>query len=55
MKDEKPKPDSKKPAPEIEKFTEEEQKEIIAKLKSQLTLEDGESVLLYASIAKQSL
>ena len=40
---------------EIEKFSAEEQKEIIEKLKQQLTVEDSEKTLLYAAMMKSLL
>lgn len=47
---------SNRPPKPIEKFSEEEQKEIIEKLKAQLNLEnDEDSVRLYASLLKSLL
>ena len=40
------------PKPLSEKLTDEEQKEFIEKLKAQLTLEDNESIKLYAVLLK---
>lgn len=47
--------DSDKTPKSIEKFSEEEKKEIIDKMKQFLAAEDGEKVILYAALAKQLL
>ena len=39
----------------IEKFSEEEKKDIIEKMKKYLAAEDGDKVILYAALAKQLL
>lgn len=39
----------------IEKFSEEEKKEIIDKMKQFLAADDGEKVILYAALAKSLL
>jgi hypothetical protein len=48
------KKDAPKPAAQIEKFSEEEQKQLIEKFKTELTEEDEESMMLYASLVFQS-
>lgn len=47
--------DSQYSPPKIEKFSEEEKKEIIDKMKQFLAAEDGDKVILYAALQKAQL
>ncbi len=54
MSEDKKDPTEKTSVVQIEKFSEEEQKELVEKFKTQLVQEDEESMMLYASLVFQA-